>query len=66
MYELREAAPAFGAATVCDEQSGSKPLSCRREASLNCNKIFAARERKERRDKDLCFFLFAIFALFCG
>jgi hypothetical protein len=30
------------------------------------NKIFAAKERKEHIDKNLCCLFFAIFAIFCG
>jgi uncharacterized BrkB/YihY/UPF0761 family membrane protein len=30
------------------------------------NKIFAAKERKEHMDKNLCCLFFAIFAIFCG
>jgi hypothetical protein len=41
-------------------------LQCNSERSRNSKKIFAAKERKERIDKDLCCFLSAIFAIFCG
>jgi hypothetical protein len=30
------------------------------------DKIFAAKERKEHRDKDLCSFFFVSFVFFCG
>jgi len=36
------------------------------DASSNSNKVLAATERKAHRDKRLCRFFFAIFALFCG
>jgi len=41
-------------------------LQCYSQESCNSNKIFAAKERKDRKDKDLCPFFFAIYAFFCG
>jgi hypothetical protein len=41
-------------------------LQCYSQESCNSNKIFAAKERKDRKDKDLCRFFFAIYAFFCG
>jgi len=41
---------------------------CNYNSAKSCflNKIFAAKERKEPIDKNLCCFFFALFALFCG
>jgi len=41
-------------------------LQCYSQESCNSNNIFAAKERKDRKDKDLCRFFFAIYAFFCG
>jgi hypothetical protein len=41
-------------------------LYCNSVKSCNSNKILAAKERKEHKEKNLCCFFFAIFVFFCG
>jgi hypothetical protein len=41
-------------------------LCCTPASSRNSNKIFAAKERKEHRDRNLWSFFFAIFEFSCG
>jgi len=45
-----------------------RPAALHRNSEESCNskQIFAAKERKEDKEKNLCCFLFAIFVFFCG